>query len=163
MEIKSLTLKTLSATRKLWLVYLQKLDIPWHHSSGRGQGSVNPGVGVQAVVLPQLATIGWIAVDHRQCVGQESCGCWVFWPAGIHLTCGTKEDKVVIQEWRINTPLVAPCPSNILSPPLLLRSFSRNSDCLQKHEEHEENFMFPQQKDERMKTFQFWHFLHSDI
>lgn len=62
-------------------------------SAAVGLWSVDPGVGVQAVVLPQLTAISRVAVDHRQAVGQESSGCWVFWPDVIHLTCRTEEEE----------------------------------------------------------------------
>lgn len=52
--------------------------------------SVHPGVGVQAVLLPQLTASGRVVLDHRQAVGQESSGCWVLRPLTLHLSCKTE-------------------------------------------------------------------------
>lgn len=56
-----------------------------------GLWSVHPGVGVQAALLPQLTANSRVVLDHRQPAGQESSGCWVFWPLVLHLTCNTEE------------------------------------------------------------------------
>lgn len=59
--------------------------------------SVHPGVGVQAVLLPQLTALRRVALHHLQVGGQESSACRVLRPVVIHLTCKMEEDQRTIQ------------------------------------------------------------------
>ena len=57
--------------------------------------SVDPGVGIEAVVLPQAAADTRVVLDHLQSVGQQSSGFWELGPLVHHLPwkSGKKEER----------------------------------------------------------------------
>jgi len=63
------------------------LHLSWKNKATR---SVYPGVGVQAILLPQFTASGRVALDHGQAVWQQSSGRWVLGPLCLHLTCQDK-------------------------------------------------------------------------
>lgn len=49
--------------------------------------SVHPGVGIQAVLPPQITLRRGVVPDHLKALGQESDGWWVLGPLCLQLTC----------------------------------------------------------------------------